>query len=312
MRLISIALLLMTFALAGPAAARIIQAPNSRVAMDLPDGYDVAPQFSGFVNQATGVSILIVEMPAVAYEQIAAAFTPEALGTRGIVGVKSGKLARKDQHVYVTGEQDSPLGRYGKFIIAFREGDVTALITVSAPKAKLDDAQVKPADIETALASARVAAAAAPAKELFKLGYLGPFKEAASVMGTSKIYSLDGKMEPSKANANRPVVIIAPSLDKRPIPALEEFSERAFKDIAKAADVAITERRKLTVAGIEAFEIVGSARDKDTGAEKVMYQVVLPGKDGGYFRIVGQSLREEGARLVPEFRKMAESFRPVE
>ena len=69
---------------------------------------------------------------------------------------------------------------------------------------------------------------------------------------------------------------------------------------------------KLTVGGLEAFEIVGSARDKETGADKVIYQVVLPGKDGGYFRFVGQSPRDDGARLVPEFRKMAESFRRAE
>jgi hypothetical protein len=312
MRLISVGLLLVSFVLVGSAEARIVQAPNSRIAMDLPDGYESAGQFSGFINKLNGVSIIIVEMPGEAYAQVSSAFTPEALATRGVVGVKAGKLARTDQHVYVTGEQDAPQGRYSKFIIAFHEGDVTALITVNAPKSNLDDGQIKSAEIETALAGARVAVAAAPAKELFKLGYLGPFKEAASVMGTSRIYSLDGKMEPSKANASRPVVIIAPSLDKRPIAALEEFSERAFKDIAKAEDVAIAERRKLTVAGIEASEIVGSARDKDTGAEKVIYQVVLPGKDGGYTRFVGQSLREDSARLVPEFRKMAESLRPAE
>lgn len=312
MRLFSVGLLLISLILAGPAAARIVQAPNSRIAIDLPDGYEPAGQFSGFVNTTNGVSIVIIEMPGAAYAQIATAFTPEALATRGVVGVKPGKIARTDQHVYVTGEQDAPQGRYSKFIVAFQDGDVTALITVNAPKSNLDGGQVKPAEIESALASARVAAAAAPVKELFKLGYLGPFKESMSILGTTKLYSLDGKAEPSKENANRALVIVAPSLDKRPIPALEEFSERAFKDVAKAADVAIDERRKLTVAGIDAFEIVGSARDKDTGAEKVIYQVVVPGKDGGYFRIVGQSPREEGARLIPEFRKMAESFRLAE
>src|SRR5689334_1400002 len=57
-----------------PAEASQQQAPNSRVVLDLPPGYTPSPLFSGFQDEARGVSFVILEAPASEYDKMAQGF----------------------------------------------------------------------------------------------------------------------------------------------------------------------------------------------------------------------------------------------
>lgn len=294
------------------AVARMQQAPASRVVIDLPDEYAPARLFAGFVNEAAGVSLVVLEIPAKAYEQLASGLTPEALSAKGITKVAAGKLERPEPYLYMRGEQESAQGLVAKFFIAFKGMDVAALVTANVRRAALETGAVRIADIERMLASATIAAAAPPARDVFRLGYLGPFQPAGKILGTSRSYTLDGKFEPPKPGEKRALLVVAPSLDLSTVADPDAQAETLFLGLPGLKDTKILDRRRITIAGLPAIEIVGSGTDKDSGGEMAIYQVLVLPPNGGYYRLLGQVPQADAGKLMPELGKITQSFRIVE
>ena len=304
--------LLLVFAAAPAARADVRQAPASRVALDLPEGYVPSRLFSGFVNERAGVSLVVVELPEPAYEQLAGSLTAEALAAKGITGAEAGKLERPDPYLFMRGVQASAQGPVAKFIIALHGNGVAALVTANVQREALDRGLVAAADIERILASASIAAAAAPARDVFRLGYLGPFKPAGRVLGTARAYTPDGRMDPPAPGSKRPILIVAPSLDQRPVENAAQTAEALLARLPGLQSVEIDERASLRIADMDATELVGHAKDKEAGREVALWQLLIHPKEGGYYRLVGQMPLAERETLLPELRKIAQSFRPVE
>jgi hypothetical protein len=294
------------------AVAEVRQAPSSRVAIDVAEGYAPSRLFSGFVNESAGVSLVIVELPEVAYEQLASGLTPEALATKGIANGEAAKLSRPEPYLYMRGQQPSGQGPIAKFIVAFRGGGVAALVTANVPRASLELGAVKAEDVERMLASASIVPTPAPAQDVFRLGYMGPFKSAGSILGNTRTFTLDGRMEPATPGEKRPVLIVAPSLDRRPVANAEQDAETLLAGLPGVQSIKIAERNRIRVAGMEAIELVGTGTDKDGGREMGLWQVLVVPNGGGHFRLVGQMPISDREWLLPELRKIADSFRLVE
>lgn len=301
-----------SLALAGETAARVQQAPSSRVTLDLPEGYQPSQQFSGFVNEGLGVSLVILELPGAAYEQVAQGMTAEALAAKGLREARNARLERAEPYVYIRAEQDSAGATFAKFLVAFRQGDVASLVTANVLKTGLDRGAVAATDIERILASAAVAPVPAAAREVFALDDLGPFKAAGSILGTTRIYTLDGRMEPPAKDEPRASLIVAPSLDRRPVLDPEAYSETLLTGLPGLGRPLIEERRRLDLAGFDATEIVATAKSTDGGSPVALYQVLVLGRAGGYVRLVGQAPLAERERLLPEFRRIARGLRLLE
>lgn len=300
------------FGLAGHVAARLQQAPASRIVLDLPDGFKPARLFTGFVDEALGVSFVILEMPGAAYEQLASGLTPAALATKGITGAEAGKLARAAPYIYMRGEQASEQGLVAKFLVAFRNKHLTALVTANVRQASLDNGSVQASDIERMLASATISAEAVPARELYTLGYLGPFRPAGKILGTTSAYTLDGKFETAKARGKRALLLVAPSLDQRPLLDPNAQAETLLVSLPGLKGTTITDRRQIEIDGMPAVEVMGSATDPDEGGEVDLYQVLVLPRQGGYYRLFAQVPKEKASELMPELAKIAQSFRLVE
>ncbi|MEZ5816727.1 MAG: hypothetical protein R3D44_06570 [Hyphomicrobiaceae bacterium] len=309
---VMLALCAAAFGMCAEAAARMQQAPASRVVMDLPDSYKPARLFTGFVNESAGVSLVVLEMPGEAYEQLANGLTAEALAKKGIMKAAAGKLDRQRPYLFMRGEQASAQGPVAKFLVAFRDHDVTALVTANVQKVSLESGAVQAADIERMLQSAMIAAAAPPARDVFRLGYLGPFKPAGEILGTAKAYTLDGKFEAPGSAAKQALLIVAPSLDLRPVVDGDTQAEALIAGLPGLTGTKVLERKQIKIAGLPAVEITAKAQDKDGGGEVALYQVLILPPAGGYYRIVGQLPAGSDAKLMPELQKIAESFRTVE
>ncbi len=312
MAAVMVALVLAVATTCGEAAARVQQAPSSRVAIDVADGFTQARQFTGFINEAVGTSLVVVELPGAAYEQLATGLTPEALAAKGIAKGEAAKLERAEPYLYMRGEQASAQGPVAKFLLAFRDKDVTALVTANVQKSALASGAVKVADVERMLASAAIAAAPAPPRDVFRLGYLGPFLPAGTILGTTHAYTLDGKLEPARKGEKRAVLIVAPSLDRREIADAERQAETLLGGLPGLTDVKVVSRRRIEIARMEAIEIIADAKTKDETGAVAIYQVMILPAGGGYYRIVGQIPVADRDTLLPEMRKIAESFRVVE
>lgn len=293
----------------GPADASPQQAPNSRVVLDLPAGYTPSPLYSGFQNDELGVSYVIMEAPITAYDDIKAGFVSTELAKRGLTDAEPGTLNRVGDYVYMRARQKSPAGTYSKFFVVFRTSDQTVLVSVNVPAGAIDKGTVTPGDIEKVL-SAATTTDKVVVKSLYSLDYLGPFKEAGAFVGTSRLYTLDGRMEPERKGEQRSIVIVAPSLDKRIVPDAEQLARSLIGSLAGYKDIVPGAPRRISVGGLDGIEIEADAVDTGEGRKMRLYQALLPVKDGGYFRIIGIATAADAERLAPEFLKIARSFQP--
>ncbi|HWK32465.1 MAG TPA: hypothetical protein VNR51_02130 [Hyphomicrobium sp.] len=298
---------LLAFAAPSVALAMQQQAPNSRVVLDLPPEYVPSPLFSGFQNETTGASFVILEAPAAEYDKMAQGFTAEELGKRGITDVTKGSLPRSDAHIYMRAKQTSEAGTYGKFFVLFRSADQTVLVSVNVPQHALADASVKVEDIEKVLATARTTEKPA-VRDLFALSYLGPFKEAGRIVGTSKVYTLDGRLEPERAGETRSAFMVAPSIDKRVITEPEKQAVALLGSLPGFRDFKPGKPHAIRIGGLDGIEVEAEAVDADDGRPIHLYQAMLLGTGGGYFRLIGIAAPGDAPAIAPEFPKIAHSF----
>jgi hypothetical protein len=289
------------------------QAPNSRVALEVPESFVASDRFSGFVDEKSGASFLIVEMPAIAWDEVKTiGDKTEALGQKGITDVKKSELAgRSGDYVFVTGKQKTATGDYGKYIMVARESDVTMMITANIPEKAVETNLITRQQVERAFVSATVKAEALKGAELFTLAYLGPFKETLSIMGNSKVYSLTGKIpEPGTVKTTQePIFVISPSVDKGPVGDVKVSAHNSFKVIGNLSGHEVKSENDVTVGGLKGYEIVGEGDDPKTGTRSGLYVVLLSGGDG-YYVMAGLAPAAGMPTYLPEFQKIATSFAP--
>jgi hypothetical protein len=311
-----LALLLAVTAWAGPSSgvcAEVMQAQNSRVTMDVPAGFAKSAQFAGFQNDELQTSFVVVDMPAAAFDKLKSGLTPEGLATRGVNNAKAATLKRDGDYVYLTAEQNSAIGPIAKFLLAFKDGETTAFITGNVPKDMITKGKLKPAAIETILASATLTAKVALAKPLFTVSDLGRFKDAGTFAGTARLYTTDGITDPGTKAPGRAVFIVAPSLDLRPIPDVRAFAKAAMGQIAAATDITLTWTDDVAMGGLQGVASKATAKTTEAlGFPLALYQVVLLRPEGGYFRMVGRTSEIDPAETMAEFERMARSFKPAD
>jgi hypothetical protein len=267
--------------------------------------------FAGFIDEASGGSVVVVEMAEPAFADLDAGLTGEALAQNGITNVRRLSLKRSDVHVYLRGEQASAAGVYEKFIAVIRERGVTALVTANIPKAAVKPDATTVSEIERAFSSIRIAAAPAPLRDLFRLKDLGRFKPAGQRLGSARIFKPDGQSGPRDGSDGRPILIVAPSLDRRPVMTPAEQAARLLAGLPGLTSIRSLGQRSVVVAGLQGIEIEARAVDRETGAKVAVLQILLVAPEGGYFRIIGQVDATGSESYLPEFRRIAETFEIV-
>jgi len=298
------------FGVLGSALARQQQAANSHIIVDLPNGYAPSALFSGFEHAELGISILVQEMPRAAFDDLAKGLTPQRLANQGIHEVMFSKLARKDEHIFMRGQQNSAAGNYAKFFMVFQEAKLTILLSANVPRQVIDQDAARADQIEAILASASIAEKVAP-RELYRLERPGPFQAAGTFLGTATLYTRDGRMEATPKGAARSIFIVAPSLDHRPIADLVPFSQQLLYSLAGYRDLKLGSSTPVHIGGLDGVAMEADAVHRSDGVPVRVFQMVLTPAKGGYIRLVGIARADEAAALFPEFREMAQSFRLI-
>ena len=81
----------------GAASAEPRAIPGSRVTLEAPADFVTTHRFAGLINVKLGISIVVMDVPAVGYDQMAIGLTPDALATRGVLSAKIGTLEGRPQ-----------------------------------------------------------------------------------------------------------------------------------------------------------------------------------------------------------------------
>ncbi|MGO9172732.1 MAG: hypothetical protein ACLP7P_12305 [Rhodomicrobium sp.] len=318
----AVAITVLAIALLGAAAAfyrwrsgkksPLRQAPGSRIALAVSEHFTPADRFAGFIHEKSGTSIALLELPLTAFEPLqAVGRAKETFEAQGVIGVESRSLpGRSGDYSYLRGEQNTALVDYEKYILIFRDGGMTGMVSANVPRAALISGIMTGATIEKILASASVRADAPEAPKLFTLSYLGPFEEDLSLLGTTKGYRLKPSEALDSGKGLQPLFLVAPSLSVAPIPNLGLFAGRSFDHIDQMTDKTVQTVRELTISGLPAVEIAGRGTDVDTGVAALVYQLVVEARHGGYFRLIGLAPESVYDEFLSHFRRMGEGFSP--
>lgn len=295
-------------------AQALRQAPGSRIAMELDNAFVASSQFTGFLDENSGASIVIDEMPAQAYDEVKKlADQPAALANKGIINVRKALLDRPGEYVYLTGWQRIASGGYAKFLLIMRENGVTAVITANVPENALQQQIITQEQIEHALLTATVRTEHPQTSAQFMFGYIGELKEIPGFIGSSKAYSLSGR-SPDRSNtldAPEPLLVVAPSLDRKIVSDLKDMTLSSFNTLGGFKEHRLISAYDVVAGRMKGYAITGEARDIETGMKSGIYVVIFAGQMGGHYMIVGTCSIEDVKTYMPEFEKIITSFKPL-
>lgn len=296
--------------LAGGAAmaAEPVFPPGSSLGMVPPAGFDIAQGFSGYADAGRQLSIVVVELPAAAFDELKGGFPADRLKASGMTlsapepmacGLKTCLLS--------TGTQSLGGMSVAKWLVIARTESGTALVTANAPAAAAAgvDAEIR-AGLAT-LSERRVS-------EADKVGELpfsftpGPrLRTAATLMGNTALLTVDG--QPVGKPGVYPGMIIAASLGAIPKQQQTAAAATAMVDtIAGLSDVAVTGSREARDGDSQVVTTEATAKDRDSGAALRVTQWVRY-DDQGYIRIIALAEAATQATFDAELKAIAASVR---
>ena len=295
----------------GPLEARSLQAPASRIVIDLPDGFAVAQRFTGF-QHPSGASVVILEVPPAAYDQMKPAMSGDLLATKGIVDVAPLALDRAGDYVALTGRQGTPQGWFAKIMLLIRGEEATALITANVPEAAFASGELDREAMIAAIASAAFAAERKPDAPLpYRLADTGSLRPAGTIAGAGLVYTPDGRLPTTKLTRTRKSFLVVHSLGSRQRAVVIDigvYGRRLINGLTGLADVTVDSETQVTVAGFKGVIHTGQATSRTTGDAVVIYHMTLIDPAGGYYRLFGEAPADDGDAALREFDRIARSF----
>ena len=287
-------------ALTNFAAADPVFPPGLRIGLEPPAGMSLSPRFPGFEDPDHKAAINILDLPALAYDQLEKAAFADI--QKGIDLDKREMFAfRSGIGFLITGTSQvdgATLHKY--FLLASAIGgpinDLAMLINVEVPEAArsiYSDEVIRKA--LSTVTFRRPPLAEALGRLPFGLGDLAGFR-VMEVMGTTGAIITDG---PSNDITQQPYMVISVG---RGTPA-EADRARFARDLLSSApvlDLTLVSGEAMRINGSSGFEI--RAQGKDPHGNAIMLVQWLRFGGGGYVRIIGVTHKDQWDKMFNRFR----------
>ncbi|KQP40081.1 hypothetical protein ASF49_21375 [Methylobacterium sp. Leaf104] len=276
--------------LAVPArAAEPIFPPAGAVGLVPPPGMVLAKTFAGFEHRS-GASIVIVEMPAEAYGQLVATFTPDALRAKGFraEGGSEGLPVAGGEGQVLRGSQAANGVTYAKWVAVVRGGAGTGLVTVQVPESARRE--VPDRAVEAALETIAFRSPGSVDDQIAALPYTvgdrAGFRPVRTLMGNALLLTDGPKdVDPEGTQA---LVIVAPALGQVPVAPGQEsaFARKALGTIREVRDIVVADEDRATRDGAVVIRLRGTGKDVRSGREVGVIQTIRFA-EAGYLRVIG-------------------------
>lgn len=275
--------------LALPALAEPVFPPASGLGLAPPPGMVASKNFAGFEHKS-GASIILVEMPPEAWDQINGNFTPEALAPSGF-RVKGGPeplTVAGGEGFVLRGAQAANGLTYAKWVAVVRGAAGVGLVTVQVPEAAAR--QVPAGGVEAALRTIAFRPKASLSDQVAALPYtvgdMAGYRPMAVFAGNGLLLTEGPKdVDPRR---EQPVVIVAPSLGQAPVPAGGKvaFARRLFTAQKDLTEAAVTDEARTTRGDAVVVRLRGTGTDTKTGQSLGIRQTMVF-EGGRYLRVLG-------------------------
>jgi hypothetical protein len=292
--------------IAGPAVgAELRFPPGLRIGLELPAGLTPSARFPGFEDADRKVAVTVLDLPAVAYEEIERSIF--AKDQPGMTNMKRESFPFASGIGFLaTGQiHDGGTTLHKWFLLALPQTvkDLTLLINVEVPEAALS--VYSDAVIRKALAS--VAFRPTPTEEQlamlpFKLNEMAGFRVMQAIP-TGGVILTEG---PSDDISQQPYMIVsvgagAPAdADQR-----GKFS-RELLSSAPLRDISVTLGESMRIGGLQGYEVRAQAKSL-TGAPVNLVQWMKFGSSG-FLRVIGVGANNDWDKLFTRFRAVRDGI----
>ena len=279
---------------------------GTRVSLTPPDEFVPAPQFPGLLQEATGSSIMVTEMPG-PFSQLSAAFsTPSELAKRGMTLLKKqGVTVGRQNGLLLHLTQMASGTEFRKWLLLFGNEKEVVMVTATFPKMFEKELSEK---LRTSVLSATWDSEKSVSSTdglNFGISEKGEMRLAKRV-SNMLLYS-KGAIFPS-ADADDPVFIAGPAISNVNVDDPEEYAKWRILQTASVTNIEIERSGKVVIDKLNGHEIVARARDTKSGKAVVIYQTMLF-EGQRYFLLLGIVGSNNRDVYLPVFKAMAESFK---
>ena len=289
-------------------AADPVFPPGARVGMTPLVGLGKAKTFIGFETEDQGVKVLVTDLPAEAYSEVANAFKANPAGTGG---VKPESIETSAGLAYYTVESAKDgatnVRRYSMILPGPTfSGYVAVQVPENASKIYTDDA------IRQMFASAVIRTAVPVDEQLgllpFKVGELSDFKNVRTLAPGAALILADGDEKSGFEAAPFMIIGIVGSAPAQPDDR-GRFAQQMATTIPGVRDGRITMSEPIRIDGQPGFE---TRIDATSGKDNTPVTIVQWLRFGPQtsLRIIGSSPRDDWTKAFTRFRAVRDGIRP--
>ncbi|MDQ0511148.1 hypothetical protein [Ancylobacter amanitiformis] len=277
-----------------PAAAQAVFPNQGSVGLEPPPGMVEIPGVSGFENRGAQAAILILEVPAAAYDDVIASFRPEALQGKNITieSKRDFELANGSKGMLFAGYQSVGAVALKKWILVARNDTTAAMVTVQFPEAA--SAGYSDAMIEAALRSITFRAPPTQDEMLARLPFSIANMEGyrvLKVLGASAVLLVKGEGVKGEgtgpdAAGEHPYFIASVARGDVREEERESLAKRAIATVPGVKNLRIERGGPLRIGGQPGIEVIASAEEVQSGKPLKVAQWIRFSR-GNYLRMVG-------------------------
>ena len=276
---------------------------GTKISMVAPEDFTKAVNFSGFQQDESGASIMVLDLPG-PFSEVSKGFTEEGLQSQGMTLNTIEELRFNGLPAFLlTVGQNAYGNTYKKHILTFGTEKESIIINgtflaemenLSKPIKKSLLTTVYNADLEIdPFSTVDFEVVTEGTKLLF-----------AKSMSGSLIFSVDGKI-PSETE-DQSNFIISRAFSEQIIINKKKFTQNRIEQLPIEIE-SIISTEPIEIDGLKGFEIIADAKDKTNGDRKIVYQAMIF-KDKLYYIFVGSS-EADFENNIAIFRKITETFR---
>ncbi len=288
-------------------AGQRVQVPGTGLSLEPPEGFTPSERFPGFQRTDVRAAILVSEFAAPTAEMLKGMSSPsESLyAAKGMkrISWRAMKISGLDALLVKAGQTRNGLDSI-TWILVTGDESTAVMVTAAYPKAFEENLE---AGILTALLGASWTRTG-PKDPFEGLAFRvtpTPLLKIAGPMGNGLALTESGKLSGGPTN---PVFFVAPSLTPVKVKDLSFFAMTRAAKIEQIREIENVSGREITVGGLPAYELLADAKDAKTGDSLRVYEVIAT-EEGGYIMFLGLVPAARGNELLPEFRRVTESYR---
>ena len=289
-------------------AGETVFPPGARVGLTPLVGLVPAKAFAGFESEDHGVKVLVTELPAEAYGEVANAFKANPAGTNGI---KPESIESPAGLAYYTAENAkdgaTSVRRYSMILPGSTfSGYVAVQVPENASKIYSDDA------VRQMFASATIRKEVPVEEQLglmpFKVTELGNFKNIRTLAPGAAVILADNDeaagFEPAPFMVIGLIGTTAAQPDDR-----GRFAQQTATSIPGVRDARITMSEPIRIDGMPGYETrIDATSGKDNTAVTVVQWLRFGNSNA--LRIIGSAPRDQWSSAFPRFRAVRDGIQP--